>query len=156
MRDRESTSWTLTAAETGHLVFSTLHTRDARGSVTRILDMYPPGRTDEVANQLSLGLAYVVSQKLIPRADGKGRAVAMEVLNNTYAVSNLVRLKKMEQIYTQLQTRTKDIPEERMCTMEKSLALLVAKRIVSPLEAEKWAEDPQAFADEVQRIGARY
>ncbi len=153
MRDRESTSWTLTAAETGHLVFSTLHTRDARGTVTRLLDMYPSSRQDEIASQISLGLRCVLCQKLIPRADGKGRVVAMEILNNTYAVSNLIRMQKLEQIYTQIQTRTKDIPEERMVTMERSLATLVAEGKVAPLEAEKWADDSNAFLDEMKRLG---
>ncbi|MCX5737346.1 MAG: ATPase, T2SS/T4P/T4SS family, partial [Proteobacteria bacterium] len=61
MRDRESTRWTLSAAETGHLVFSTLHTRDVRGSVTRLLDMFPPNQQDEIASQLSLGLSHIIS-----------------------------------------------------------------------------------------------
>ena len=152
MRDRESASWTLTAAETGHLVFSTLHTRDTRGSITRLLDMFPANQHDEVANQVSLGLAYVISQKLIPRGDGKGRVVAMEILNNSYAVSNLIRVGKLEQLYTHLQTRTKDVPEERMTTMERSLARLVHLGVVSPLEAEKWAGDPAAFTDALQHL----
>ena len=152
MRDRESASWTLTAAETGHLVFSTLHTRDARGSITRILDLFPSTQQDEVANQVSLGLAYVISQKLIPRADGAGRVVAMEVLNNVYAVANQIRVRKFEQIYTYLQTRTKDVPEERMISMERSLALLVSAGTITPLEAEKWANDPAAFLDAMQYV----
>jgi twitching motility protein PilT len=152
MRDRESTAWTLTAAETGHLVFSTLHTRDTRGSITRLLDMFPPTQHDEIANQLSLGLAYVLSQKLVPRADGKGRAVAMEVLNNNYAVSNLIRTGKIEQLYTQLQTKIRDIPEERMMTMERSLAHLVKQGLVAPFEAQKWANDPQTFMDAMQQL----
>ncbi|MFB3894606.1 MAG: type IV pilus twitching motility protein PilT [Phycisphaerae bacterium] len=152
MRDRESASWTLTAAETGHLVFSTLHTRDARGSITRVLDMFPTGQQDEVANQMSLGLAYVISQKLVPRSDGRGRVVAMEILNNVYAISNLIRLRKLEQVYTYLQTRTKDITEERMTTMEISLARLVMAGVIAPLEAEKWAGDPAAFIDAMQHV----
>lgn len=152
MRDRESASWTLTAAETGHLVFSTLHTRDARGSITRIMDMFPAIQQDEVSNQISLGLAYVISQKLVPRRDGRGRALAMEVLNNTYAISNLIRVRKVEQIYTYLQTRTKDIPEERMTTMELSLARMVKAGAIAPLEAEKFANDPNSFIDAMQRV----
>jgi twitching motility protein PilT len=152
MRDRESASWTLTAAETGHLVFSTLHTRDVRGTITRILDMFPANQQDEVANQLSLGLAYILCQKLIPRSDGEGRVVAMEVLNNTYAMANLIRLRKMEQVYTFLQTRTKDVPEERMITLERSLAMLVKQGLASPLEAEKWANHPQTFLDEMKHL----
>jgi len=152
MRDRESTQWTLTAAETGHLVFSSLHTRDTRGTLTRLLDMFPPERHDEIASQLSLALRYVISQKLVPRSDGKGRVVAMEVLNNRYATSNLIRLGKVEQLYSHLQTRTKDVSEERMTTMERSLARLVADGKVAPLEAEKWADDHSTFLDEMQRI----
>lgn len=150
MRDRESATWTLTAAETGHLVFSTLHTRDARGTVTRVLDMFPPNQQDEVASQLSLGLSHIISQKLLPRADGRGRVVAMEVLNNIYALSNLIRLIKTEQIYSLLQTRTKNIPEERMITMEKCLANLVKSGVVTPLEAERWANNHSAFVEEMK------
>ena len=152
MRDRESTTWTLTAAETGHLVFSTLHTRDARGTITRVLDMFPANQQDEIANQMSLGLSHIISQKLIPRADGQGRVAAMEILNNTYALANLIRLRKMEQVYTFLQTRTKDIPSERMLTLERSLAMLVKKGLVSPLEAEKWANHPATFLDEMKHL----
>jgi twitching motility protein PilT len=152
MRDRESTSWTLTAAETGHLVFSTLHTRDVRGSITRILDMFPSMQQDEVASQLSLGLSHIICQKLIPRADGNGRVVAMEILNNTYALSNLIRQAKLEMVYTQLQTRTKDVPEERMVTLERSLALLVHEGQITALEAEKWANHRSAFLDELKRV----
>ena len=154
MRDRESTSWTLTAAETGHLVFSTLHTRDARGTITRLLDMYPADQQDEVANQLSLGLSHILSQKLIPRSDGQGRVVAMEVLNNSYALANLIRTHKMEQVYSFLQIHTKDTPDERMCTLERSLAQLVRAGVVSPLEAEKWANHPAVFLDEMKALQA--
>ncbi len=152
MRDRESAAWTLTAAETGHLVFSTLHTRDVRGTITRLLDMFPADQQDEVSNQLSLGLSHILCQKLIPRADGQGRAVAMEVLNNSYALGNLIRLRKMEQIYSFLQTRTKDVPEERMITLERSLAQLVLNKVIEPLEAEKWANHPQTFLDEMKNV----
>ncbi|MHC4716591.1 MAG: type IV pilus twitching motility protein PilT [Planctomycetota bacterium] len=152
MRDRESAAWTLTAAETGHLVFSTLHTRDARGTITRILDMFPESRQDEVANQLSLGLSHIISQKLVPRCDAKGRVAAMEILNNTYAMANLIRLRKVEQVYSHLQTRTKDIPTERMVTLERSLAELVAEGRITALEAAKWANDPNAFAGEIQHL----
>ena len=152
MRDVESTRWTLTAAETGHLVFSTLHTRDTRGSLTRLIDMYPANQQDEIASQLSLGLSYVIAQKLVPRANGKGRVVAMEIMQNTYSIANLIRLRKFEQLYSQLQTHTRDRASERMCTMERSLAELVGRNIITPLEAERWAEDRASFADELQRF----
>src|SRR6266404_1643084 len=145
MRDRDSAQWTLTAAETGHLVFSTLHTRDARGTITRILDMFPGHQQEEVANQLSLGLAYIICQKLLPRADDAGRVVAMEILNNTYGVQNLIRAGKLEQLYSTLQTKTRDVATERMVTMEQSLAGLAARGLVGALEAEKWANHPGEF-----------
>ncbi|MDP7162355.1 MAG: ATPase, T2SS/T4P/T4SS family, partial [Phycisphaerae bacterium] len=155
MRDAESTAWTLTAAETGHLVFSTLHTRDARGTVTRVLDMFPPSRQSEVSSQLSLGLAYVICQKLLPRSDGQGRVVAMEILHNTYGVANLIRNGKIEQIYSQLQTRTRDVPQERMMTLERSLAMLAGAGKVEPREAEMWANDRNSFLDELKRVRHR-
>ena len=147
MRDAETVSMTLTAAETGHLVFSTLHTRDATGSITRILDFFPSGRQDEVRNQLSLGLSHVISQKLVPRKDGKGRVVAMEILNNNYAAANLIRKGKVEQIYSIIQVKTKDQPDERMLTMERHLAQLVKAGEIDLLEAQKWANDLKCFVD---------
>jgi twitching motility protein PilT len=152
MRDTESASWTLTAAETGHLVFSTLHTRDARGTVTRVLDMFPSAQQDEVASQLSLGLSHVICQKLVPVEQGDGRVVAMEILHNSYAVSNLIRTRKLEQMYSQLQTRTKDIPGERMLTMEHSLARLVQQGKITTVEAEKWANNRLALHDLLNAI----
>ena len=151
MRDAETIAMTLMAAETGHLVFSTLHTRDVTGSVTRILDYFPEGRQAEVRNQLSLGLAYVVSQKLIPRKNGQGRVVAMEILNNTYACANLIRTGKIEQIYSQLQTKTRNKPDEKMITLEKHLSILVKQGEIDLLEAQKWANDTKAFVDCMQR-----
>jgi twitching motility protein PilT len=147
MRDPETIAMTLMAAETGHLVFSTLHTRDATGSVTRILDYFPPERQAEVRNQMSLGLAYIVSQKLVPRKDRKGRLAAMEILNNNYACANLIRHGKVEQIYSQLQTKTRDKPDEKMITMEKHLSMLVKQDKVDLLEAKKWANNVSAFTD---------
>jgi twitching motility protein PilT len=147
MRDATTVSMTLTAAETGHLVFSTLHTRDATGSITRILDFFPTGRQDEVRNQLSLGLSHVISQKLVPRKDGKGRVVAMEILNNNYAVANLIRKGKVEQIYSIIQVKTKNQPDERMLTMERHLAQLVKAGEVDMHEAQKWANDLKCFVD---------
>jgi twitching motility protein PilT len=151
MRDAETIAMTLMAAETGHLVFSTLHTRDVTGSVTRILDYFPEGRQAEVRNQLSLGLAYIVSQKLVPRKDGQGRLVAMEILNNNYACANLIRTGKIEQLYSQLQTKTRDRPDEKMITIEQHLARLVKDEKVDLLEAQKWVNDIKAFTDCMQR-----
>lgn len=152
MRDPETIAMTLMAAETGHLVFSTLHTRDATGTVTRILDYFPPARHNEIQNQLSLGLAYIISQKLIPKKDGKGRLVAMEILNNkNYACANLIRFGKFEQLYSQMQTKTKGGSDEKMITMEKHLAMLVKEDKVDLLEAQKWANNIISFADVMKR-----
>ncbi|MHC4238166.1 MAG: type IV pilus twitching motility protein PilT, partial [Planctomycetota bacterium] len=147
MRDPETIAMTLMAAETGHLVFSTLHTRDATGTITRVLDYFPPGRQSEVRNQLSLGLRYILCQKLVPKKDGTGRIVAMEILNNNYACANLIRTGKIEQIYSQLQTKTQNKPDEKMMTMEKHLATLVKADKVDLLEAQKWANNPISFVD---------
>ena len=147
MRDVETISMTLMAAETGHLVFSTLHTRDATGTITRILDYFAGDRQEEVQNQLSLSLAYVICQKLIPKKDGTGRLVAMEILNNNYAVANLIRIGKIEQLYTQLQTKTQNTPEGKMITFEQHLATLVKANKVDLREAQKWANDTKCFID---------
>jgi twitching motility protein PilT len=151
MRDAETISMTLMAAETGHLVFSTLHTRDATGTVTRILDYFPEGRQAEVRNQLSLGLAYIVSQKLVPKKKGDGRIVAMEILNNNYACANLIRTGKIEQIYSQLQTKTQNKPDEKMITLEKHMSLLVKEDKVDLLEAKKWVNNIKTFTDCMQQ-----
>ncbi|MCX5636274.1 MAG: ATPase, T2SS/T4P/T4SS family [Planctomycetota bacterium] len=151
MRDPETIAMTLMAAETGHLVFSTLHTRDTVGTVARVLDYFPSGRQSEVRNQMSLGLAYVISQKLVPKKDGTGRVAAIEILNNNYAVANLIRTGKMEQIYTQLQTKTGEKPDEKMITMEKHLAILVKQDEIDLLEAKKWANNIKTFLDAVQQ-----
>jgi twitching motility protein PilT len=147
MRDAETVSLTLTAAETGHLVFSTLHTRDTTGTITRILDFFPPERQDEVRNQLSLGLRYIISQKLVPRKDGSGRIVAMEILNSNYAIANLIRKGKIEQIYSQMQVKTKNQIDERMITIERHLAILVKRGQIDLLEAQKWCNDLKSFQD---------
>jgi twitching motility protein PilT len=151
MRDPETISMTLMAAETGHLVFSTLHTRDVTGTITRILDYFSGGRQNEVRNQLSLGLRYIICQKLIPKKDGSGRIVAMEIFNNNYACANIIRIGKVEQIYSQLQTKTKNIPEEKMITMEAHLARLIKAEQVDLLEGQKWANNVKCFTDCLKR-----
>ena len=146
MRDVETITMTLMAAETGHLVFSTLHTRDAAGTVNRILDYFPEGRqSDIVRSQLSLGLRYIISQRLIPRKDNRGRVLAMEILNNNQASANLIRTGKIEQIYSQLQTKTQNRPDERMITLERHLAKLVEDGKIEESEARRWSNSPKDF-----------
>jgi twitching motility protein PilT len=151
MTDVESSTWTLAAAETGHLVFSGIHTRNSIGTITRLLDMYPANRAEEVANQLSLGLRYIISQKLVQRQDRPGRVAVMEILNNIYSVANCIRQIKLDQVYSVMQTHTREEPGQRMSTLERSLAKLVKQGIVSQVEAERVANDPRVLEDELKR-----
>jgi twitching motility protein PilT len=147
IRDQETLTNALSAAETGHLVLTTLHTRDAKGVVTRMTDIFPSNRRDEVAAQISLALSWVVAQKLIPRPDDQGRVVAMEVLKNTPAVSSLIRMMNIPQIYSALQTGSRD----QMCTLERSLVRLVNEGLVDAAEAEGWANLPEVFRDALRK-----
>jgi twitching motility protein PilT len=149
MRDKETAANALTAAETGHLVFSTLHTRDAKGAITRITDMFQEDRRDEVASQLSLTLTWVLAQKLVTCTEDRGRAVAMEVLRNTHAVGALIRQMNIHQIYSVMQTGV----NEHMCTLERSLVRLVNEGRVTPAEAVRWANLPEVFHSTLARQG---
>ena len=104
MRDLETIATALTAAETGHLVFATLHTQDTAQTIDRIIDVFPPAQQHQVRVQLSVALQGIVTQQLLPTADGQGRCVATEVLVPTPAVRNLIREGKTHQIYSALQT----------------------------------------------------
>jgi len=138
IRDTETATLALTAAETGHLVFTTLHTRDAKGVITRIVDLFPPERSKEVMSQLSFSLAYVIAQKLLPRQDGKGRVACYEVLKNVPAVANLIRTGNWHQIYATIQLSAKD----HMITLEKHLAQMVARGLITRDAAVVYANDP--------------
>ena len=127
MRDLETISTALTAAETGHLVFATLHTQDAPQSIDRVIDVFPPHQQQQIRVQLSGTIAGVVSQQLVPTTDGKGRAVAVEVLFATPAVRNLIREGKTHQIYTSMQAGGKF----GMQVMDQHLAELVKKGTVN-------------------------
>ncbi len=121
MRDLETIQTALTAAETGHLVFGTLHTQDAPQSVDRVIDVFPPHQQQQIRVQLASTLQGVVSQQLVPRSVGDGRAVATEVLFATPAVRNLIREGKTHQIYTSMQAGG----AFGMRVMDQSLAELV-------------------------------
>jgi twitching motility protein PilT len=127
MRDLETISTALTAAETGHLVFATLHTQDAPQSVDRVIDVFPAHQQQQIRVQLAAALQGVVTQQLVPRADGRGRAVASEVLVATAAVRNLIREGKTHQIYSAMQAGGR----YGMQTMDQSLAALVRSGQVS-------------------------
>lgn len=131
MRDLETISGTLTAAETGHLVFSTLHTTDTAQTVDRVIDVFPPYQQQQVRIQLSNVLEAVFSQQLIPHASGVGRVPAVEVLMATSAVRNLIREGKTHQIYNAMQTGSKI----GMQTMDQALLDLVTYKLVTAEEA---------------------
>src|SRR5436305_1019633 len=127
MRDLETISTALTAAETGHLVLATLHTQSAPSTIDRVIDVFPSAQQGQVRMQLAASLQGVVTQTLLPTTDGRRRVPALEVLLPDDAVRNLVRQGKTEQIYSIMQTNT----TRGMQTMEQSLADLVVRRVIS-------------------------
>ena len=144
MRDLETISTALTAAETGHLVFATLHTQSTSQTVDRIIDVFPPHQQQQVRMQLSISLQGIVTQQLLPTADGSGRVVACEVLMPTPAVRNLIREGKTHQIYSAIQTSG----SIGMQTMDAHLAQLVRMgKITRPL-----AEQRAAVPEELKRL----
>ena len=133
MRDLETIHTALTAAETGHLVFGTLHTQDAPQAVDRIIDVFPAHQQAQVRVQLASSLMGVVTQQLVPRSDGPGRAVASEVMVVTPAIRNLIREGKTHQIYSALQSGG----QYGMQTMDQSLSRLVRSGQISMHDAEE-------------------
>lgn len=127
MRDHETISAALTAAETGHLVFSTLHTVGAANTIDRIIDVFPPEGQHQVRTQLSTVLQGVITQQLLPTADGKGRVASLEILLGNDAVRNLIRDNKCHQLGSIIQTSAK----EGMCTAGQYLAQLVTSQVVT-------------------------
>ena len=127
MRDLETISTALTAAETGHLVFATLHTRGAAATIDRVIDVFSAEQQAQVRAQLAAALEGVVTQTLLPTADGRGRVAALEIMLPDYAVRNLIRQRKLEQMYSVMQTGT----ARGMQTLEQSLAELVQRGAVS-------------------------
>jgi twitching motility protein PilT len=134
MRDLETISVALTAAETGHLVFATLHTQDAAQTIDRIIDVFPPHQQQQVRVQLAGALQGIVCQTLCKTADGRGRVAASEVLVATPAIRNLIREGKTHQIYSALQAGAK----HGMQTMDQNLAeMVVSGRISYDVGLEK-------------------
>jgi twitching motility protein PilT len=139
MRDLETISTALTAAETGHLVFATLHTQDAPQTVDRIIDVFPSHQQGQVRVQLSVALQGVMTQQLLPTADGSARVVACEVLVPTPAVRNLIREGKTHQIPSALQTGS----AVGMQTMDAALATLVRQGKIAMSLAESRSSTPE-------------
>jgi len=149
MRDMETIGTALTAAETGHLVFATLHTQDAPQTIDRIIDVFPASQQGQVRMQLSVGLQGIVTQTLIPTADGSGRCVASEVLIPTPGVRNLIREHKTHQIYSLIQTGA----SHGMQTMDMSLATLVRQQQISLSVAESRSSNPAELRRLLERDG---
>jgi len=127
MRDLETVSSALTAAETGHLVFSTLHTQDAPQTIDRIIDIFPVHQQKQIRTQLAATLKAVLVQQLLPNRDGSGREVATELMFINNAISNMIREAKVHQIYTAIQAGGK----RGMMTMDRSLADLYKQGSIS-------------------------
>jgi twitching motility protein PilT len=144
MRDLETIALAITAAETGHLVFGTLHTQDAPQTVDRVIDVFPPHQQHQIRAQLANALQGIITQTLIPTYDGKRRVVACEVLMPTPGVRNLIREGKNHQIYSAMQTGGKF----GMQTMDAALVALVRRGLISRNEAEKRSSNP----DELLRL----
>src|ERR671932_235772 len=144
MRDLETMSTAITAAETGHLVFATLHTQDTAQTIDRIVDSFPPAQQHQVRTQLSIALQGVVTQQLIPTSDGGSRVCACEVMVPTPAVRNLIREGKTHQLYSALQTGG----SHGMQTMDASLAELVRRGKLT----QKVAESRSSTPEELKRL----
>ena len=141
MRDLETISTVITAAETGHLIFATLHTNDSPQTIDRIIDVFPAHQQNQIRIQLANVLLGVVSQRLIPRIDG-GRIPALEIMIKNYAIENLIRENKSYQIDNVIETGSGD----GMVSMDKSLADLVRKGVITPDVAISFAKDSRNFS----------
>jgi twitching motility protein PilT len=146
MRDLETITAALTIAETGHLVFGTLHTPDAVQAINRIIDVFPAHQQQQVRAQISFTLQAVLSQQLLPKAYSAGRCLAVEILISNAAVKNLIREEKVHQIYSIMQTGT----EYGMKTMNASLTELYQKQLVSYNEIFARTTDPKDLQRMVQ------
>ncbi len=150
MRDLETISTALTAAETGHLVFGTLHTQSATGTIARIIDVFPAAQQDQIRAMIAGSLQGVVTQTLLPTIDGRGRVAALEILQPDDAIRNLIRQGKVEQIYSYMQTGSRN----GMQTLEQSLAELILRGIVSSDDAIAVSSRRSELIALVQHAGA--
>src|SRR3954467_446241 len=149
MRDLETIATALTAAETGHLVFGTLHTQSAPSTIDRIIDVFPPAQQEQVRIMIANSLQGVVTQPLIPTADGQGRVAALEILLPDDAVRNLIRQGKVEQIYSVMQTNT----GRGMQTMEQALADLTLRRVINLDDALNRSSRREQLIGQLERQG---
>lgn len=136
MRDLETISTAITAAETGHLILSTLHTNDSVQAIDRMIDVFPAFQQEQIRLQLSLTLRGILAQRLLPRLDGKGRVVAVEILRVTPAVANIIRKGKTHEIYSMMEIGS----EKGMKTMVTALKELFEKGLIAYDEFSKYSE----------------
>jgi twitching motility protein PilT len=141
MRDLETVATALTAAETGHLVLSTLHTNDAQQAVHRMVDVFPPAQQSQIRHQLALALHAIVVQTLVPRADGRGRVPAIELLLANYPVRHHIRSDNLQKLYNEITLGKR----QGMISLEESLALLVRQAAIDVEEGRMRASHPEAF-----------
>jgi twitching motility protein PilT len=146
MRDTETMRTALRAAETGHLVFTTMHAGDAAGAVERMISVFPADEQPSVRHQLALVLRGILVQHLLPTADGRGRVPAAELLVNTPAVANLISTGRAAQIYSLIETGG----QYGMCTLDESLASLVRRALIDPARAFALSKNPEIL---MRRIG---
>ncbi len=147
MRDPETIQAALTVAETGHLAFATLHTNDALQTMNRIIDVFPEGQQAQVRTQLSFVLEGVIVQQLIPRADGMGRAMCMEIMLANSAIRSLIRAEKLEQIPSMIEIGRGD----GMLTMNQSLYRLMRRGIITTDMAFKRSMDPEGLQSLIEK-----
>lgn len=145
MRDLDTISIAVTAAETGHLVFSTLHTIGAANTIDRIIDVFPPYQQQQIRIQLATVIECIISQQLIPLASGNGRVAAYEVMHSNSAIRNLIREAKAHQIQSVMQTNKK----AGMQTMDDALYELYAKRMITADKCVAFAQDPVTMSRKV-------
>lgn len=150
MRDLETISLAITAAETGHLVFATLHTTDAPQTVDRVIDVFSPEQQQQIRMQLSVTLLAVISQTLMPRADESGRVAAFEVMVATPAIRALIREGKTHQLYTDIQTGA----EHGMISLDQYLLELVRTRVIKYEDALAKSSNPKDFEQRAQKMMA--
>ena len=148
MRDLETIAAAITIAETGHLVFATLHTNSAAQTINRIIDVFPPNQQPQVRAQLSLTLQGVFCQTLLSKANGTGRALAMEILVPNSAIRNLIREDKIHQIYSMMQTGQ---AKHGMQTFNQSLATLYFRRQISLQTAMSVSHNSEELQEMINR-----
>jgi twitching motility protein PilT len=149
MRDLETISTAITAAETGHLVFATLHTQDAPSTIDRLIDVFPAAQQEQIRVQLAATIQGIVTQTLVPTVDGKGRVAALEILLPDDAVRNLIRQSKVEQIYSVMQTNT----GRGMQTLEQALVDLVTRGVITQDVALSRSSRPDQLLGLLKRSG---